>query len=229
MNETPFLIVMLTHNDQTVKNAAEIFRQCKNSKAEYWGFKEEPLPLEQMKELYSYMKKCGKKTVLEVVAYTQDKCLEGAHMAAECGCDILMGTVYSDSVNDFCKENGIKYMPFVGRLSERPSILDGTIDGMISEAKTYLEKGVYGFDLLGYRFTGDAFELNKRFVSEIDAPVCIAGSVNSFQRLDELKEISPKAFTIGGAFFENKFNGSFCEQIYKVCDYMTGKAGDKND
>ena len=29
------LIVMLTHNDLTVLNAAEIFDQCKNSKAQY--------------------------------------------------------------------------------------------------------------------------------------------------------------------------------------------------
>ena len=36
---------MLTHNDKTVNNAYEIFEKCKNSKAEYYGFKEEPLPL----------------------------------------------------------------------------------------------------------------------------------------------------------------------------------------
>lgn len=42
---------MLTHNDLTVLNAAEIFDQCKNSKAQYWGFKEESLPLEEMKSL----------------------------------------------------------------------------------------------------------------------------------------------------------------------------------
>lgn len=31
------LIVMLTHNDKTVNNAYEIFNQCKNSKAQFWG------------------------------------------------------------------------------------------------------------------------------------------------------------------------------------------------
>ena len=43
------LIVMLTHNDKTVHNAYETFEQCKNSKAKFWGFKEEPLPLEEMR------------------------------------------------------------------------------------------------------------------------------------------------------------------------------------
>lgn len=59
---TPSLIVMLTHEDQTVQNAYEIFDAYKDSDAEYWGFKEEPLPLSQMKDLYAYMKSCGKKT-----------------------------------------------------------------------------------------------------------------------------------------------------------------------
>ena len=38
MNNTPKLIVMLTHNDHTVENASEIFESCKHSNAEYWGF-----------------------------------------------------------------------------------------------------------------------------------------------------------------------------------------------
>ena len=194
MNDDLNLIVMLTHNDRTVENAYEIFDKCKNSKAKFWGFKEEPLPIDQMKKLYAYMKECGKTTFLEVVEYTEEKGLEGAKMAVECGCDILMGTMFFDSINEYCKENNIKYMR--------------------------LEKGVYGFDLLGYRYTGDAVELNKKFVEQVKAPVCIAGSINSYKRLDEIKDANPWAFTIGGAFFENKFDGTFSEQINKVCDYM---------
>lgn len=223
MKKKPILVVMLTYNDMTVENAYEIFDQCNDSKAEYWGFKEEPLPLDEMKKLYAYMKECGKKTSLEVVAYTEKECIEGAKMAVECGCDMLMGTIYFDSVNKICKENGLEYMPFVGEVTERPSVLGGTIDGMIAEAKSYLEKGVSGIDLLGYRFTGDTVELNKRFVQEIDAPVCIAGSINSYQRLDEILDADPWSFTIGSAFFENKFEGTFKEQINKVYDYINSK------
>ena len=220
MAKHPELIVMLTHNDRTVANAAEIFEACKDAKAKLWGFKEEGLPLEDMKKLYAYMKECGKTTFLEIVAYTEEECLAGAKMAVECGVDILMGTLYFDSINDYCKANNLRYMPFVGQITGRPSVLEGTPEGMIEEANNLLKKGVYGFDLLGYRYTGDAAALNKAFVAGVDAPVCLAGSVNSYQRLDEVKDAGSWAFTIGGAFFENKFDGTFAEQIDKVCDYM---------
>ena len=221
--ECPQLVVMLTWQDKTVEDAYRIFDASKNSDAKYWGFKEEPLPPDQMKELYDYMHSCGKTTSLEVVAYTEEECVAGARLAAACGVDYLMGTLYFDSVNDICKASGIRYMPFVGQVSLRPSILEGTAEGMIEEAKRYIDKGVYGIDLLGYRYTGDAVSLNRQFVSAmsgLQVPVCVAGSVNSYQRLDELLDIRPWSFTIGGGFFEHCFGDTFEEQINNVCQHM---------
>ena len=220
MGNAPELIVMLTHNDLTVTDACEIFDQCKKSKAKFWGFKEEPLPLEQMQKLFAYMKDCGKTTFLEVVSYSENECLEGARKAVACNCDFLMGTTFFDSVNDFCRENHLNYLPFVGKITGRPSVLEGTPEEMINEANAYIAKGVYGIDLLGYRYTGDAALLNREFVKNMEVPVCIAGSVNSYERLQEIKDVSPWAFTIGGAFFENKFGGTMKEQIDKVCNFM---------
>ena len=220
MGNAPELIVMLTHNDLTVTDAYEIFDQCKKSKAKFWGFKEEPLPLEQMQKLFAYMKDCGKTTFLEVVSYSEKECLEGARKAVACNCDFLMGTTFFDSVNDFCRENHLNYLPFVGKITGRPSVLEGSLEEMINEANAYIAKGVYGIDLLGYRYTGDAVLLNREFVKNMKVPVCIAGSVNSYERLQEIKAVSPWAFTIGGAFFENKFDGTMKEQIDKVCNFM---------
>lgn len=126
--------------------------------------KEEPLNSQQMKELFSYIKACGKKTLLEVVAYTEDECIEGAALAKYCGCDILMGTIYFDTINEFCKKNNIMHMSFIGSIKDRPSVLTGSIQDMIDETNQYFEKGVYGVDLLGYRYTGNAFDLNKQVV-----------------------------------------------------------------
>lgn len=114
-------------------------------------------------------------------------------------------------------------MPFIGQVSNRPSILNGNIHDMINQANVYLEKGVYGFDLLGYRYTGNPIELNKSFVENVDAPVCIAGSIDSYERLDEIMLANPWSFTIGSAFFDNKFNGTINEQINKVYNYINKK------
>lgn len=220
MRTNPELIVMLTYNDVTVHNAEEIFESCKNTKAKFWGIKEKGLPLNAMKELFTHMKESGKTVGLEVVAYNEKEGLAGAKKALECGCDFLMGTKYFDSINEFCREHKLKYMPFAGHIINRPSVLEGHIDEIIAEAKDYLKKGVCGIDLLGYRYTGDPVELISRFVKEVNAPVCIAGSVDSYQRLDEIKHASPDFFTIGSAFFDNKFGDSFADQIDTVVNYM---------
>lgn len=217
----PVLVVMLTHNDFTTENAEKIFEQCKNTNAKYWGFKEKPLSKDRMKKLVSRMKDCGKITVLEVVAYTAEEGLAGAMTAAECGCDVLMGTKFNREISDFCRAQNLKYMPFVGNLEGRPSVLTGSIDDIIKEARYAIANGAYGIDLLGYRYVGDVKKLITRLVRETEAPVCVAGSVDCYDKLDEIKEFNPMAFTIGSAFFENKFDGNFAEQINKVCDYMT--------
>ena len=219
----PELVVMLTHDDMTVDNAIEVFEACKDSQARCWGFKEHPLPAQHLKRLCSMMKESGKTVFLEVVAYTEEEGLSGARLAAEVGCDFLMGTTYFDSINRFCKAHGLRYMPFVGQPVGRPSVLNGTIEGMVAEARSLLAKGVYGFDLLGYRFVGDAVALNAEFVSCVDAPVCLAGSIDGFQRLGEVRQAAPWAFTIGSAFFDNKFGGTISEQINKVCSFMSGE------
>lgn len=222
MKPTPKLIVMLTHHDVTVPDAAAVFAQCRDTRARYWGFKEEGLPPAEMQALFAAMKSCGKTTCLEVVAYTEPECLRGAALAAACGCDLLMGTVYSDAVNDYCRAHGLRYMPFVGQVTGRPSVLRGTPEGMIDEARRYLAKGVYGIDLLGYRYTGDAAALNRAFAAAVPAPICLAGSVNSPARLDEVKAAGAAYFTIGSAFFEHAFGASIADQINAVCDYMEG-------
>ena len=166
------------------------------------------------------MKACGKKTALEVVAYTEAEGLRGAQMAADCGCDLLLGTVYSDAILALCQAHGMRYMPFVGQVRGRPSALEGTAEQMIRQAQACLQKGVFGFDLLGYRYRGDAGALIRRFVAAVPAPVCVAGSVDSLPKLDELRDIAPWAFTIGSAFFDEKFGPGFAAQILRVARYL---------
>lgn len=39
MNTHPELIVMLTYNDVTVPQAAEVFAKCEHTRARYWALK----------------------------------------------------------------------------------------------------------------------------------------------------------------------------------------------
>jgi hypothetical protein len=69
------LIVMLTCNDVTVKNAEETFMSSRDLPVKRWGFKDVGLPPEEMKKLCALMKESGKTTFLEVVSYSEAECM----------------------------------------------------------------------------------------------------------------------------------------------------------
>ena len=159
----PEIIIMLTHHDVTVKDAGEIFEQCKDLPVKFWGFKNVGLPKDEMKKVAGAMKAAGKTTFLEVVTYDEASCLDGAQTAIDCGFDYLMGTVYYDSVAKLLKENGMAYLPFVGKVSGSPSILEGTNEEIIQNAKDLMAKGIKGFDILAYRHVVDGEKLAREF------------------------------------------------------------------
>ena len=218
----PKIIIMLTYNDKTVSNALEVFDQCKDLPVKYWGFKNVGLPVEKMKKLVSNMKKVKKTTFLEVVTYDEKSCIDAAKLAIDCQFNYLMGTIYFESVHNLLKDKNIKYSPFCGKVSGSPSILEGSIQEIIDKTKLLEKKGVDGFDLLAYRYVGNAEKLAKEFIKTIKIPVILAGSINSFDRLDKVKQFNPWGFTLGRAFFDKKFvkDGSFKEQIIRVLSYI---------
>jgi len=221
----PEIIIMLTHNDVTVQNAAEVFESCKDLDVKLWGFKNVGLPKDQMKSLASAMKAAGKTTYLEVVTYDEASCLDGAQTAIDCGFDVLCGTIYYESVHKLLNEAGVTYMPFVGKVSGSPSILEGTNEEIIANAKELMAKGIKGFDILAYRHVVDGEKLAREFCAAVDAEICIAGSINSFARIDTMFDIGPASFTMGSALFTKNFvkDGSFRDNLKAVADYMAAK------
>ncbi len=218
----PNLITMLTYHDQTVPEALAVFNQCWDLPVEYWGFKDVGLPVADLKKLVAAIKDVGKTCFLEVVRYSQEECLASAKLAVECGVDYLMGTIFHPSVLGLMKDSPIKYFPFCGKVSGSPSILEGNIPEIIHEAKQIERLGVDGFDLLAYRYVGDAEGLAREFIRTVKVPVVMAGSIDSFKRLDRVRELGPWGFTIGSAFFDERFipGAPFREQIQKVTEYL---------
>lgn len=216
----PKLILMFTHNDVTVPDAIEYFDRVKDLPVDFFGFKEIGLPLDKMKELNDKIHAAGVASFLEVVEYTEDKILEPAKQAVEIGFDYLMGTVYYPSIWEVIGKGNIKYFPFCGKIYDRPSVLGGSIEEIVADARKIEAEGVDGFDLLAYRYekSDKVNDLITALKEAVKVPVVSAGSINSFQRLQETIDQGVWAFTIGGAFFEKKFvpNGSFRDNVEAV-------------
>ena len=216
------IIIMLTHNDQTVKNALSVFETSKDLPVAFWGFKDVGLERAEMKKLVDAMKQAGKTTFLEVVSYSEEACMEGAKTAVDLGFDYLMGTVYHKSVFDYLKTQQIKFLPFCGKVYGSPSVLEGTIDEVIADAESLLEKGVDGIDLLAFRHENGA-SLAEAYCLRVDKPVVIAGSINSPERLEFISRINPWGFTMGSALFTENFapGESFRKNLEVVIDCMS--------
>lgn len=225
MANKPKLVVMLTNNDVTVKDAYEVFDSCKDLDVQHWGFKNVGLPKDQMKTLVAAMKAAGKTTYLEVVTYDEASCMDAAKTAIDCGFDTLMGTMYYESVHEYLKAHNMDYSPFVGKVSGSPSILEGTNEEIIQNAKDMMAKGIKAFDILAYRHVVDGEKLAREFCAAINVKVCIAGSISSFARIDTMFDIAPWGFTMGSALFTKNFvkDGSFRDNLKAVADYMANK------
>lgn len=219
----PELIVMLTHHDKTVPDAIELFQELKDSPVMYWGFKDIGLPRKDMERLVHMMKEAGKETCLEVVSLSEKEGLAGARVAVEYGFSALMGSVFFDSINEFIGGTGVKYYPFVGKVHGHPSILDGSIEEVVEEVNALKEKGVYGFDLLTYRYTGNPLSLLEEVVAAAGPlPVVSAGSIDSFERIAEVRDAGAWGYTVGTAFFEKKFvpDGTFKDNMMAAWQWV---------
>jgi hypothetical protein len=221
-NAKPELIVMLTHHDQTVPDALELFESTKECPITHWGFKDVGLSREEMQPVVKAMKAAGKTTYLEVVSLSEEAGLEGAQLAVDLGFDILMGTVFFPSIGDYLKNKPVQYYPFPGHVHSHPSVLDGTIDDIVSHACELQEFGVHGLDLLTYRYTGNASSLLAQVVQSTNIPIVSAGSIATFERINEVWASGAWGFTIGSAFFDQQFvpEGSFEENVRAVCNWL---------
>ena len=223
----PELIIMLTNNDITVTNAAEVFDSCKDLPAEHWGFKDVGLSKDEMIALNKQMKAAGKTTYLEVVTYTEEGCIEGAKLAGECGFDYLTGTVFFPAVMDVLKQYNMKYLPFPGKVGGSPVTLTGTIEEIVADSVRLIEAGADGVDLTSYRYTdGDPMELAFAVGNRVGMDkLTIAGSISNTERMDKMNALGCKAYTMGSALFNSNFvpNGTFRENLEFVLNYREGK------
>src|SRR6185503_13928026 len=213
---------MLTHQDRTVQDALQLFERTRDYPITHWGFKDVGLSPDEMQRVVTAMKAAGKITFLEVVSLSEEEGLRGARLAVDLGFDVLMGTVFFPSIGEYLKDKAVKYYPFPGHVHSHPSILDGTIDEIVAHARQLEAQGVHGLDLLTYRYDGEAARLLQLVVEATHIPIVSAGSIATFERINEVWDSGAWGFTIGSAFFERQFvpDGSFEENVLAVCNWL---------
>jgi hypothetical protein len=199
-------IFMLTHHDATVPDALEVYDEIRDLPLRYVGFKDVGQPTSTLKELARRIHADGREAMIEVVSERADDELRSIAAAADIGVDWVLGGTHVDEALALLDGAALRYCPFPGRIVGHPSILEGTIDEIAESAASLTSRDrVTGLDLLAYRYGGDVPELVKRVVASVSKPVIAAGSVDSLERITQLRALGVWAFTVGGAVFESAF------------------------
>jgi hypothetical protein len=219
-------IFMLTHNDETVPDALAVFEQVRGTGLRSIGFKDVGLPVPELRALASAIRDSGREVFLEVVSLDRKAELRSARAALEIGVDWLLGGTRPEVVLPIIAGSGIRYCPFPGTIVGHPSLLRGTIDQIAASARHLSRiEGVFGLDLLAYRFDGDVPALVRRVLASVDVPVIAAGSVDSLERIETLARLGVWGFTIGSAIFEHRFGAGIAQQLQAVLDAVAGFRG----
>ena len=220
-------VAMLTHNDITVPNAIGVFAENKHAKAEYWGFKDVGVTLEEGEALMRAMLDAGKRVVIEPLTKDEEMANKWADLAVKYHIDGVLG-YYFQSVSDKLKAANINYFPPFGNRNDEMKLV-GTIPELIDEAMEIINAGSSGIRMSAYRWVdGNPEDLAAALKEKFDAaniPFMMTGSVNDFGKLDFIKKMHPWGITVGGALFEDgKFGGgTVAERIDRIDSYCNAQ------
>lgn len=220
-------VAMLTHNDVTVPNALGVFEANKHAKAEYWGFKDAGVTLEEGEELLKAMISAGKHVVIEPLTQDEEMANKWADLAMKYQIDGVLGYFFP-SVSEKLKVEGINFFPPFGTRNDEMKIT-GTIEELVNAASEIIDAGSPGIRMSAYRWIdGNPEELAAALKAKFDdvgIPFMMTGSVNDFSKLDVIKQMKPWGITVGGALFEEgKFgDGTVAERIDRIDQYCNAQ------
>ncbi len=200
-------IFMLTRNDKTVSDAMTQLQAALSLGVRHIGFKDVGLPVEDLKSLNQAIQNKGATSYLEVVSLDRDSEIASARAAVEIGVDILLGGTRVDDTLPVLAGSGLEYYPFPGRITGRPSVLEGTIEEIAASARDLVSReGVHGLDLLAYRSPDqDVPQLIKAVCEAAGKPVIVAGSIADKDRIEAVHLAGAAGFTIGTAALDGEY------------------------
>ena len=225
------LMVMLTHHDETVGDAYELFESSKDLPVYDWGFKNVGICEYDTVDLISAMKAAGKNTFYEIITRKKEAYIIGETTAERAKFGTMMGTKYDEQLCSAMHKLGIKFCPAVGQPGSvykgQPGVLLGAEDEIKSEALHLVNDiGVDGITLPAFRYYLDGYHLLQVLREALpDTPIYVAGSVDSFEKIDEMFQMGIAKFTMGSALFNKKFapQGSFRDNLEVVANYIESK------
>jgi 4-hydroxythreonine-4-phosphate dehydrogenase len=170
----------LTHTDRTIPDAADRVTDALRAGVRHIGFKDVGLSFAGLRRLAHTIRAAGATLYLEVVSLDAQSEEASARAAVELGVDVLMGGTRPEMVLPVLAGTGIRYYPFPGQVVSYPSVLVGTTDAVVESARQLAAMdGVYGLDLLAYRFQGDVPDLIGQVCrAVVPKPVVVAGSID---------------------------------------------------
>lgn len=208
---------MLTNNDLTIENARELFQASSHAPTQYWGFKDTGISNYTASELAKHIYDKGKTIVFESFGEKEDDCLRAAEFAVKHRCKYLIGCEFHASVVSLLQGTSVSYRPTIGRRAGVPRYLYGSIDEVVSDGQRVVKRGADGICLSMYRYKdGDPHELGAAVLKAVgQQSTIISGSINTFDRLKQVRKLRPWGFTIGSALFSEAFGKglSWPEQI----------------
>lgn len=219
-------IFMLTHHDVTIPNALEVFEEIKDTGLKFIGCKDIGLPIEKLQELFRKMKNADMTTFIEVVSNDEEKHFMGIEKAIRVGADYLIGGMprFTRKTLEYLKEKkaNLKFFPYIGKVIGHPCVLEGSVDEIVNNGVEFGKMGVHGINLLLYRYTGNVNLLLDRAIETLKIPLIVAGSIDDFEKIGQMKRKNVWAFTIGGAILEKKFapQKNIKEQVTAVLNLL---------
>jgi len=215
-------IFMLTRNDRTIEDAAQMIDAVCDLGVRHIGFKDVGVPRATMQELVARIRQRGGTCYLEVVSTTPNAVTQSLETGRALGVDRILGGTDLGEARRILG-NLAAYFPFPGIPVGHPTRLEGSSALVADHCARSCAAGCGGVDLLAYRATqADPLDLVRAARQALAGRVLIvAGSVHSERQIHALAQAGADAFTIGSAVFDGSFSpakGSLRGQILDILE-----------
>jgi hypothetical protein len=220
-------ILMLTQHDKTVPRAADLWRSLQGSNVRFVGFKDVGIGPGEIAQLVEVIHETGRPAMLETVSEDERAETDAAELAATLSIEYLLGGSRVGAVSEILAGSGVRYFPFPGTVSGHPSRLEGTVSDIVASARGLAVKdAVSGLDLLAFRHSSDAAGLIRAVVESVPLPVIVAGSIDSFSRVEDVRRVGAWGLTVGSALFDGSLGLPGVSLLEQVNLLVSACAGD---